>query len=92
MGTHETDPSSRTAAGFAASLHYGLPVRSRRSPLRDCLRGAALIFDFTGSLSRRRISTKQYDTDADALAADWDAVGADLHRAMDLHLPEPPTR
>lgn len=78
MGTHENDLSSRTDVGLTASPRDGPPVRTRRSPLGDYLRGAALIFDFTGSLSRRRISTMRYATDADALAADWDVVGADL--------------
>lgn len=84
--------SSRTDVTVAASPPDGRPARSRRSAVGDYLRGAALIFDFTGSLSRRRISTLRYPTDADALAADWDAVGADLHRAMGLHLPDPPAR
>lgn len=64
------DPSSDQVTG------------ARRSPLRDFLRGAALIFDFDGALSRRRLSTVQNPTDADALAADWMAVGGDLRRAM----------
>ena len=56
-----------------------------RSPLGDFLGGAALIFDFTGTLTRRHISTVYHPTDADALAADWDAVGDDLHWAMGCH-------
>ena len=55
------------------------------STLADYLGGAALIFDFVGSLARRPISTVQHPTDADALAADWDAVGNDLHWAMRRH-------
>lgn len=60
-------------------------ARSRRSPARAYLRGAALIFDFAGTLSRRQTSTVRHRTDADALAADWYAVGGDLRRAMGLH-------
>ena len=71
--------------------------RSRRSPLGnaaaedpgstlgDYLGGVALIFDFLGSLGWRTISTVRHPTDADALAADWDAVGSDLHWAMRYH-------
>ena len=60
-------------------------VEPRRSPLRDLLRGAALIFDFGGTLGRRRISTVRTLSDADRLAADWNAVGQDLRRAMGSH-------
>ena len=59
-----------------------------RSPLKDFLRGVALIFDFDGALSRRRLSTVQNPTDADALAADWKAVGGDLRRAMGNRPPD----
>ena len=71
--------------------------RSRRSPydnavaedpgstFGDYLGGVALIFDFVGSLARRPISTVQHPTDADALAADWDAVGNDLRWVMRCH-------
>ena len=57
-------------------------AEAEHSPLRDFLRGVALIFDFEGNLSRRGLSTVQNPTDADALAADWNAVGGDLRRAM----------
>ena len=60
----------------------GQAARSMRSTMRDYLRGVACIFDVTGSLSRHRISTMRHDTDTEVLAEDWDAVGADLHRAM----------
>lgn len=63
---------------------------AKRSPLRDFLRGAALIFDFDGGLSRRRISTNRYATDAEALASDWHAVGRDLRRSMGSHPPDKP--
>ncbi len=69
----------------------GRVARSMRSPIRDYLRGVALIFDFTGSLSRHRISTMRHATDAEALGADWDAVGADLRRAMGQQVLEHPT-
>lgn len=79
------------------SAEISADPRSRRSPyddavakdpgstLGDYLGGVALIFDFWGSLGRRTISTVQHPTDADALAADWDAVGRDLHWAMRCH-------
>ena len=60
-------------------------TEARRSPLRDFLRGAAHIFDFGGTLGRRRISTVRTPSDADRLAADWNAVGQDLRRAMGSH-------
>ena len=49
----------------------GLPKDTARS-LRDFLGGAALIFDFAGTLTWRHVSTVRHPTDADALAADWD--------------------
>ena len=55
---------------------------TRGSPLRDFLRGAALIFDFRGSLGQRDISTVRYPSDSDRLAEDWWAVGNGLRRAM----------
>ncbi len=59
----------------------------RRSALSDYLRGAAHIFDFTGSLGTRSRAA-QYDdpaeADAAALAAAWQAVGDDLYRAMGM--------
>ncbi len=59
----------------------------RPSALSDYLRGAAHIFDFTGSLGARgRIA--QYDdpaqADAAAIAAAWQAVGDDLYRAIGM--------
>ena len=60
-------------------------AEARRSPLRDFLRGAALIFDFGGTIGRRRISTARNPSDADRLAEDWNAVGQDLRRAMGSH-------
>lgn len=56
-----------------------------RSPLGDFLSGAALIFDFTGSHTWRHVSTMHYPSDADALGADWDAVGDDMRWAMNRH-------
>ncbi len=59
----------------------------RSSALSDYLRGAAHIFDFTGSLGART-RTSQYDSpaeaDAAAIAAAWQAVGDDLYRAMGM--------
>ncbi|WP_419838480.1 hypothetical protein [Candidatus Poriferisodalis sp.] len=53
--------------------------RARRSGF---VRGASLMFDFSGSIRRRRISTSRCRSDAEALASDWRAVGDDLRRAM----------
>ena len=80
--------SIETAESPRTRPSSGRVPEARRSALADFLRGAALIFDFDGCLSRRRLSTLRHDTDADALAADWRAVGNDLRRAMDSH----PTR
>ncbi|WP_420435858.1 hypothetical protein [Candidatus Poriferisodalis sp.] len=55
---------------------------TRRSPLRDFLHGAALIFDFGGRLGRRGITTTRHPSDASRLEADWWAVGNDMRRAM----------
>ncbi len=52
------------------------------SSLRDLLRGASLIFDFTGAVGRRRVSTTRIPSDVDRLASDWNSVGDDLRRAM----------
>lgn len=57
-------------------------AEARRSPLRDFLRGASLIFDFRGTIGRQRISTARTPSDVDRLAGDWNAVGEDLRRAM----------
>ncbi|MCY4421786.1 MAG: hypothetical protein OXC06_01810 [Acidimicrobiaceae bacterium] len=73
------DPRSRRSSSDDAAA--GDPG----STLGDYLGGVALIFDFVGSLARRPISTVRHPTDADALAADWDAVGRDLHWAMRCH-------
>lgn len=56
--------------------------RIRRSPLRDFLHGAALIFDFRGNLGQRDISTVRCPSDRDRIAEDWWAVGNDMRRAM----------
>ena len=64
-------------------------AKPRGSALHDYLKGVALILDFSGSLSRRRLPTGGYFTDADALAADWNAVGNDLRRAMGRHPHKP---
>ncbi len=64
----------------------------QRSRLGDFLVGAALIFDFAGMLGWRSVSTVQNPTDADALAADWDAVGGDLRWAMGRHPSNHPTQ
>ncbi len=54
----------------------------QRPPLRGFLSGVALIFDFTGSSTRRRLSTSRYPDDAARLAADWQAVGDDLRKVI----------
>ncbi len=74
MSPETTTPSQGPASDGA--------TEARRSPLRDFLRGAALIFDFGGTSGRRRISTARIPSDADRLASDWNAVGEDLRRAM----------
>jgi len=67
-----------------------LPTRS--SALSDYLRGAAHIFDFTGSLGART-RTSQDDSPAEAAAAAipaaWQAVGDDLYRAMGMRCMPP---
>lgn len=73
---------AETTAGSARSPSSDQVAEARRRPPRGFLRGAALIFDFSGSLSRRNLSTVRYPSDADRLAADWHAVGGDLRRAM----------
>lgn len=65
---------------------------SRRSPLRDFLRGAALIFDFGGTIGPSQISTVRNPSDADRLAADWDAIGQDLRQAMGNHPSQRPLK
>ena len=77
--------SIETVAGPGQSPSPDRTAEAQRSPLGDFLSGAALIFDFAGTLSRRHVSTVRHPTDADALAADWDAVGGDLRRAMGWH-------
>lgn len=74
--------STETTAKSGQSPPSNRVVEARRSPLKDFLRGAALIFDFGGTIGRRRISTVQTPSDAERLAADWNAVGQDLRRAM----------
>ena len=64
---------------------------TRRSPLRDFLRGAVLMFDFRGGLGQRDISTVRYPSDSDRLAEDWWAVGNDLRRAMGQESVQRPT-
>lgn len=77
--------SMETVAEPRQSPPYNRAAERRRSPLGDFLGGAALIFDFAGTLTWRHISTVHNPTDADALAADWDAVGDDLRWAMSCH-------
>ena len=77
--------SIETVATAGQSQSHHRASKGHRSRLGDCLSGAALIFDFAGTLAWRHVSTVQNATDADALAADWDAVGDDLRWAMGRH-------
>ena len=77
--------SIETVAGPVQDPSHDRTAEGHRSPLRDFLGGAALIFDFAGTLTWRHVSTVRHATDADALAADWDAVGDDLRWAMGRH-------
>ncbi len=77
--------STDTVAESGQRLSGDGADEGQSSPLRDFLGGAALIFDFAGVLGWRSVSTVENPTDADALAADWDAVGGDLRLAMGRH-------
>lgn len=84
--------SLETVAKPTQDLSHRRATERHRSPLSDFLGGAALIFDFVGTYTWRHISTVHHPTDADALAADWDAVGNDLRWAMHCHHPVNPHR
>ena len=77
--------STKTTVRSGQSPPSGHVAVVRRSPLKNFLRGAALIFDFGSTLGRRRISTVRTPSDADRLASDWNAVGQDMRRAMGSH-------
>ena len=47
-------------------------------PKRPFLRGIASLMDFTGSATREYTEELLARSDADAMRADWEAVGADL--------------
>ncbi len=82
--------SPETAVETTRGLSDRRATARHRSPLGDFLGGAALIFDFVGTSAGRHISTVHHPTDADALAADWDAVGNDLRWAMHCHPSDQP--
>ena len=52
-------------------------------PKYPFLRGIASLIDFTGSESREFTEQILSRSDADAMRADWEAVGANLWRAID---------
>lgn len=51
-------------------------------PGNSFLRGFASLMDFTGSESREFTERLLARSDADAMRADWEAVGNDLWRAI----------
>lgn len=51
-------------------------------PKNSFLRGLASLMDFTGSESREFTDRILARSDADAMRADWEAVGADLWLAL----------
>ena len=51
-------------------------------PKHSFLRGLASLMDFTGSESREFTEQILARSDADAMRADWEAVGADLWLAI----------
>ena len=53
-----------------------------KSAIADFINGMAHIFDFTGSMSRRRYKGSGFEADAAALRSDWIAVGNDIRKAM----------
>lgn len=56
---------------------------------RAFLRGAASAFDLRGDTRRQfRLGTDPATVDAEAIRADFEAVGADLRGAMDNYAPE----
>ena len=79
----------------------GRRARTRGSILRNGLRydpivirpsmldGAASLFDFAGVFAPRVSVTTPPDSDAEAIASDWDAVGNDLWAAIGAVKPEP---
>ena len=54
-------------------------------PKHPFLRGIASLIDFTGSDSREFTEHILNRSDAEAMRADWEAVGASLWRAIDEH-------
>ena len=54
-------------------------------PKYPFLRGIASLMDFTGSESREFTEHILNRSDADAMRADWEAVGASLWWAIDEH-------
>lgn len=54
-------------------------------PKHSFLRGLASLMDFTGSESREFTEKILARSDAEAMRADWEAVGADLWRAIGEH-------
>ena len=54
-------------------------------PKHSFLRGLASLMDFTGSESREFTEKILARSDADAMRADWEAVGADLWWAIGEH-------
>lgn len=52
-------------------------------PQHSFLRGIASLIDFTGSDSREFTEQLLARSNADAIRADWEIVGASLRRAMD---------
>ena len=84
--------STEAVARSAQEPSHHRADEAQRWTWADFFEGAALIFDFTGTITWRQVSTVQYPTDADALAADWDAVGDDLRWAMSRHPSHRPTQ
>ena len=54
-------------------------------PKHPFLRGIASLMDFTGSATREYTEELLARSDADAMRADWEAVGASLWWAIEQH-------
>ena len=78
----------RRYAGSAEQLRAG--AYRRVSVVRpSLLGGAASLFDFAGVFSPRVRISRPGRSDAEALAADWEAVGNDLWAAIGAVKAEP---
>ena len=72
-----------------AMRRYRLLYRQSRRTRPSLLEGVASLFDFAGVFAPRVSVTAPPDSDAEAIASDWDAVGNDLWAAIGAVKPEP---